>query len=199
MSEHDSDYDIMQEVVRLLQSLHPSPSFVTETLDDTALVIISTSLIDKFLRVSLISGFHKSVVSKRRLAAVFEGQGPLSTFSAKISLCNMLGLTTPDVQHDLTILRKIRNEFAHSERRLSIANFPQLLALKIYSTNDIKDAVEERQKLKQSCVGIVGSLSLATLIRLAQYRFVTKHPDKVREECKAMLKEAGVDDPPPFL
>ncbi len=46
---------------------------------------------------------------------LFDGpQAPLSTFSAKIELSARLGAITDDTKKSLHLIRKIRNEFAHS-------------------------------------------------------------------------------------
>jgi len=45
--------------------------------------------------------------------ALFDFNGPLGTFSAKIRMAHALGLISTETQKGLDILRKIRNEFAH--------------------------------------------------------------------------------------
>lgn len=187
-------YDIIEELGKLMGALHPTPSFLAPTLNDTTLVIVATSIIDKFLEIVLISGFHKDIVGKRLLAAVFEGQGALATFSSKTSLCNLLGLTTADVRHDLTILRKVRNAFAHSREELSLKQFPVVLGLKAYSALEIEDS-DERKKFKHSCVGIIGQLSIAAMVRVAQHRFVTKNPEEIRKEYDLLTAEAETPSP----
>jgi hypothetical protein len=44
---------------------------------------------------------------------IFEGNGPLSTFSSKILMGYGLRLYGPDFRHDLEIIKDIRNGFAH--------------------------------------------------------------------------------------
>jgi hypothetical protein len=190
-------YDIMKEFASLVAAIS-KPPFLAADLNDTTLVLIATSLVDEFLKVVLIAGFHEDVVSKRRLDDVFTGYGALAPFSAKISLCALLGLTTSNVRHDLTILRKIRNDFAHSREQLYLTAFPGCLALKVTTKFEIADKLEERLRLKQSCMGIIGQLSLATMVRIAQYRFISKNRDGVEREREAMIAEAfAIDDAPP--
>jgi hypothetical protein len=45
---------------------------------------------------------------------LFDPDRPLGTFSAKIALCHRLGTIDQDVKHALTMVRKMRNGFAHS-------------------------------------------------------------------------------------
>jgi len=44
---------------------------------------------------------------------VFDGNGPLSTFSSKIDLCYRLGLISKDEYRVMHVVRSIRNQFAH--------------------------------------------------------------------------------------
>jgi hypothetical protein len=45
---------------------------------------------------------------------LFDGYGPLSTFSSKIDLAYALNLTTSGVHANLIIIKRIRNKFAHT-------------------------------------------------------------------------------------
>lgn len=42
--------------------------------------------------------------------------GPLRSFAAKISMAYALGIYTEKIQHDLNVVRIIRNAFAHSKK-----------------------------------------------------------------------------------
>ena len=45
---------------------------------------------------------------------LFDPDRPLGSFAAKIALCHRLGLVSDEVEHALQLVRRIRNEFAHS-------------------------------------------------------------------------------------
>src|ERR1700727_2523834 len=45
---------------------------------------------------------------------LFDPDRPLGTFSSKISLCYRMGLLDHDFERALNLVRKIRNDFAHS-------------------------------------------------------------------------------------
>jgi hypothetical protein len=51
---------------------------------------------------------------------LFDPDRPLGTFSARISLAFRLGLIDSACEHALQMLRKIRNDFAHSVSRTSL-------------------------------------------------------------------------------
>jgi len=193
----EQDYDIMKEFEHLIKSVPPNKlPFLEEGHDDTTLVLMATSLVDELLKLALVAGFHKNAVSRRRIEDVFTGYGPLASFSAKISVGSMLGLATANARHDLTILRKIRNDFAHSHTKLSLSTFTNCLSLKLVSKLEITDECKERARFKHSCAAIVGQLATATLIRNAQMRFLGRNVEGVAKEYEAMLQEAEIYDAP---
>lgn len=77
---------------------------------DRAAVILGTSKLD-FQLTQLINLFLVPNYSKSD--DLFDGDGPLSTFSAKINLAFRLGLIDAQFSKTLHIIRKIRNDFAH--------------------------------------------------------------------------------------
>jgi hypothetical protein len=183
-------YDIMKEFGYLAHSIQPELPFLAADIDDATLVLLGTSVADEFLKLTLVAGFMSEAVSKRRVEKIFGAEGALGTFSAKIDLATVLGLAFADTAHDLAILRKVRNQFAHSHKRLYLRDFFACLSLKMTSKLDIKDDVEERRKFKHSCAAIIGQLSTAIMIRNAQYRFTSNSPEGVRKEYDAMVAEA---------
>ncbi len=52
-------------------------------------------------------------LSKTKKEDLFSGYGPLASFSAKIAIAFALKLIDEQTEKDLTLIRKIRNEFAH--------------------------------------------------------------------------------------
>ena len=55
----------------------------------------------------------------KRVKELLDYPGPLSTAASKIDLAYTLGWIGPQVRDDLCIIRKIRNEFAHSHKTLT--------------------------------------------------------------------------------
>jgi hypothetical protein len=190
MSEPEQKtFDILHEMEPLAKLVHDQP-FLKDGISDTDLVILSTSLIDKFLRLILISGFRSNTVSKTLIAQIFEGDGPLSTFSGRILVCIALGLTNPDVRHDLSIIRKIRNKFAHSPTPIFLSSCEQIKYLRVSARKVIIDPDPIRLTFKQSCVGIIGFMADFTLLATAIDRFVSKNKDGILEEFAALKREA---------
>jgi hypothetical protein len=52
---------------------------------------------------------------------LFDVDRPLGTFAAKIALAHRLNLINDDVEHALQLVRRIRNDFAHSEGSASLS------------------------------------------------------------------------------
>ncbi len=53
---------------------------------------------------------------------LFDPDRPLGTFSAKINLAYRLGLISDDIEHAMQMIRRIRNEFAHSVEKASLSD-----------------------------------------------------------------------------
>jgi DNA-binding MltR family transcriptional regulator len=100
---------------------------------DRACAVLAASLLDDCLQKLLAAAM---AVSKDEL---FKANGPLGTFSAKIDMANAFGLISDEDCRDTHLIRKIRNDFAHSlthelsfatpavSQRVSALSLPKLL------------------------------------------------------------------------
>ena len=79
---------------------------------DRAGVILVASWADHFLRIKFVQEFDKGNADAR--SELFSSNGPLATFSAKLNVAFCAGWIDRDVYHDLQVIRRVRNEFAHS-------------------------------------------------------------------------------------
>jgi DNA-binding MltR family transcriptional regulator len=91
-------------------------SFFKEIQDESprAAVIIASAFLDAQLRVII----GKSLVDDPKIVDELLGSEdkpdrPLSSFSSRIKMAYCLGLISKSVYHDLDLIRKIRNKFAH--------------------------------------------------------------------------------------
>lgn len=73
-------------------------------------VLISTGFIEEQLREILLAFMLAGKEAERLLEG---GNAPLGTLSARTDACYSLGLISQDEHHDLVLIRRIRNEFAH--------------------------------------------------------------------------------------
>jgi DNA-binding MltR family transcriptional regulator len=81
---------------------------------DRGMVLITAVFLEECLEFILRCHFANSKRRKKSIEPLFEGFGPLSSFSGKISLCYAFSLISDAIEHDLHTIRKIRNQFAHS-------------------------------------------------------------------------------------
>jgi DNA-binding MltR family transcriptional regulator len=91
----------------------------SESADDRTCVLVLSSNLDNRLRELLKAYFIST--TKTREKKIFEGTGPLSTFSARINVSYLCGLLSEAEQHDLDVIRDIRNDFAHEEEHVDFA------------------------------------------------------------------------------
>lgn len=85
----------------------------TNSESDRSCVLIHVANLDNQLRRMLEN--HTVSTSTKLNKQVFEGNGFLSTLSAKIHASYFFGLISENEFHDFNVLRKIRNHFAHEE------------------------------------------------------------------------------------
>ena len=77
---------------------------------DRAVAIVGAAWVEEALSDAIQSVLQSHSESWKRL---FNGNGPLAIFSARIDLARLLGIVTDAIRSDLHIIRDIRNEFAH--------------------------------------------------------------------------------------
>ena len=85
--------------------------------NDRDAAIVGTSMIDRGLEAAILREFV--ALSKRQIEAIFEGNGPLISLSAKIKIGYALGIFAEHARDDLEKIRKVRNAFAHSIQEVS--------------------------------------------------------------------------------
>jgi len=83
---------------------------------DRASAIVAGCVVEELLEMLLNSFLISDSKTRKNL---FQGMAPLSTFSAKIHIAYYLGLINENQYHDLKIIKKVRNRFAHSVNRLT--------------------------------------------------------------------------------
>ena len=76
-----------------------------------AAVLVISSRLDKALKEALLTRMRP--LDKRLEASLFENYGPLATFSVKIDIAYALSIFDADMHHNLSVIRRIRNIFAH--------------------------------------------------------------------------------------
>src|SRR5579862_7756007 len=109
--------------------------------DDRATIITVCGLLEDTIGLGLVYCF-KNYPPIEQFDELFEGYGPLATFSAKIAVGTVLGLINKDMRHDLGIIKRMRNGSAHSYLPVSFDASPfreRCRSLKL--TTNFKDEI----------------------------------------------------------
>lgn len=88
-------------------------------------------LLEKIIRKNLPK------MSNSLAESMLEYPGPLSSFAAKTDMARAFGELQDWVAHDLGVIRKVWNEFAHAERETT------------FESQSIKDIVKNHRKFKK--------------------------------------------------
>lgn len=114
--------NIMKKEGRSLGDLRRCISEALSDESDRSCVILVTSWADHFLQIKLAQEFAEGNSDAR--ASLFSSNGAFATFSAKLDVAFCAGWIDRDVHHDLHLLRRMRNELAHSIRSLALHDGP---------------------------------------------------------------------------
>jgi DNA-binding MltR family transcriptional regulator len=90
------------------------------TDSDRAAAIVAAALVEIRLEKVILQAFQNP--DEDIVADMFRPSGPLGSFSAKIKLAHLMGLTSKDCHADLETMKQIRNRFAHD---LSAVSFDE--------------------------------------------------------------------------
>jgi len=86
---------------------------------DRAAAVLAVSYLDIVLENLLRKNFVENFTGTNEL---FQGMGPLNSFSSKIMVTGAFGLISKDDASDLNKIRHIRNKFAHRTHGLSFSD-----------------------------------------------------------------------------
>ncbi len=86
---------------------------------DRGAVLIGASIVDAHLRI-LFERLAPREIGRRKLRAVLEYPGPLSTFSARAEVAHVVRFIDGNLKSAIDALRRLRNSVAHSQERFSL-------------------------------------------------------------------------------
>lgn len=76
---------------------------------DRAAAVLAASFVEDSMRTSLM----QHLVAGRATSKLLKDSGALGTFSALVAVSYAMGFLSPEMKLNLTLIRKIRNYFAH--------------------------------------------------------------------------------------
>jgi len=143
---------------------------------ERAAVILAAARIDVDLEALLKHVLHPHPSG---VDSLFDTDRGLGTFSSKIAVAYRLGLISPDFEHALQMLRKIRNDFAHDLQDQTLGNSRQKSRLNelvrwahqsdIYQSNLV--ILLERTKTAEHAQFVACTICMAVLLKCGIYRF----------------------------
>lgn len=136
-------------------------SFHTES--DRGAAVLVGGFVENYLGVYLRS----LVVDAKVADGLFQAVGPLSSFSQRIAVARAFGLISKNDYNDLTLIRKIRNYFAHHPLEASfstppIAQFAAHLSEQQTALGSHPNSAAEQNKLAYlyTCAQVCGRFHL---------------------------------------
>lgn len=115
-----------KDFIALSPGFHDDPEMLKEFYagSDRASVILLGSFVENIL-VAVLKSKMRPDLSNTLEGRLVEGNGPISTFSAKIHIAFAFELFGPVFLHDLNLIRELRNAFAHVQHPMTLST-PQI-------------------------------------------------------------------------
>jgi len=150
--------------------------------------------LEDILALGIIAKF-KGNPSENQLAELFTGYGPLASLSSKTALGYLLGVLGRDSKHDLVIIRKIRNDFAHVIEPIDfntkvIADRCRSLKLKAKLSPSFEERVGKgaRAAFLLSGIQVFAHLLLNSQLIVEENALLAKHQSELRKKAMATMK-----------
>jgi hypothetical protein len=170
--------------------------------DDRATVIMATGLLEDLLALSIVHRFRRHP-TENQANELFIGYGPLASLSSKTILGYLIGILPTDAKHDFTIIRKMRNDFAHIFEPLTfdskaIASRCNSLKLTGKLTEKAESLVGTGPKAKfiRSTVRLFSMLVMSVYVSTEEKTTLQEHRSKTTERAR-LSYEKGREKAPP--
>ncbi len=148
---------------------------------DRGAAIVVAARIEEGLEVLLKAKLTPSISSEDELFDI--PYAPLQSLSAKIDLAYRIGVISPDVWASLHLLRKLRNDFAHSSGKLDFAaqqvqsHVRQLFKLNQEILDDMAGTVKDWSQQSEEARRLIGpwrhaGSSIGNLVERLGWRLV---------------------------
>lgn len=154
---------------------------------DRGSALMAAAFLDELLK-DLLKCFL--VDDQKSLKELFSGTGGLSSFSSRIELCYLLGLIPVNIKKDLHLIRKIRNEFAHSMDIIDF-NHPSIAArCRELKYNAFQDQLPPRKMFNRVAFGVAGIINgvIMTMERRTEAQDINFDSKEFKEGLEPMSK-----------
>lgn len=148
----------LKNVEKKLDELDPFwKAFEEES--DRAVAIVAVCLLDQLLERLI----RASYIKDQKVNILFKGDHILQSFFAKINIAYFSGLIPDAVYHDLKLIGKIRNKFAHAfigDLNFSDSSVFQQMNEFVFGPKKIPELAHPKIKFVSAVSGIVGTLQV---------------------------------------
>jgi DNA-binding MltR family transcriptional regulator len=150
---------------------------------DRGLALVAAEFFDSTLERLLLSRFAAGVKQRPKMInPLFEGFGPLSTFSAKISVSFAIELLQNWMAADLDRVRRIRNEFAHSlESKTFLDPTIRTMVGQLEGLTQLFRGTEDQRKILEGPARLQFALVCTRIGALLQAKVVVLESDGTEE------------------
>jgi DNA-binding MltR family transcriptional regulator len=146
-----------------------------------------------FLESELGRLLRQFVVNDEKTAdALLEGTGGLATFSSRIDMCYLLGMIGPVARRDLHLIRKIRNDFAHTAAPSSFETESAAARCRELSHAGQDERLSSRDRFMRATMGLAAAIHGA--LYKTDHRMSMKDLDTSDMTARLKKLEPLVDD-----
>lgn len=184
--------ELLQRLTRLIK-VRPNAKDIEEHVarlkaeSDRGVMILAATMLDDALLTALGRTMPKA--SNRLRDQVFSNDGPLSTFSRRITFAEALGLISPIVARQMNVIRRIRNVAAHAHTAVdfSLDEVKQALAI-MFEENEQGDDFEtwSQAKVRNFYLQICGYLADHLIGGAGGLEAAAKSPDAIHGLYRAL-------------
>lgn len=147
---------------------------------DRACGIVAASMLETVLEQVLRKRFVEGKAEE-----LFDVNGPLSSFSAKINIAAAMGIITKAEHRELHTVRKIRNDFAHNLNRSSFGVAPiktHVAQLRLSRSKIIGEETRVRRDFEAAVMVLLGFLQ-GRLGKTRRIRMPNDHAQQLIDSC----------------
>lgn len=127
---------------------------------DRGCALMAAAYLDEALKTL----FREVLVQDNKIVnELFSTTGPIGTFSSRIDLAYVMGLIGKRFHRDLHLIRKIRNDFGHTAKKIDFTTASiKARCQELYNDGYERDA-EPRRKFERCASGLVGQIHVQIL------------------------------------
>lgn len=179
---------VMEEVMTFRKSI------TAET--DRGAVLMAAAFLDDKLKLLLQ---QRMVQDKKLGRQVFEFNGPLGTFSARINLAYLFGIIPKNAVRDLHTIRAIRNQFAHHASPLSYEDEKIAPLCNRLVFHGVRAVTDPGAKFRRTVMGllsyiVIGIQDIASIEAAEDYEIQSRF-DAYKEVSEVFTRVTGEEYP----